>query len=327
MFLRGHQPLKRSRLPRLPQEITDLIIEQIASEYQEDASLLETLQACALASSSLRIASLKYAFSEVCLLVDRLTQRRAKKLFKVLDPNGNPWSPLRHIRSLELVVEPLRVPPGIMFSMRPGYYLYSWKKTIEENLHRLAERLRVWENYLLKVLELFAQSPTLERLVLRSENANLSWSRINDSIRSTLYKIRCGSSIKSLHLIGIRHLDQSFIAGKESTVQIYELTLQNVKMRSEVPIPFFVTPFNGLQHIEKLDVSSNPDFFSLFPSSPLPPEMLTRSLPKLKSLALSLYGSHATPCVIWESVCCFSTTLQSLEIRDVFFNDAKHCKL
>ncbi|KAF8960214.1 hypothetical protein BDZ97DRAFT_1922304 [Flammula alnicola] len=91
-------------IPVLPQEVINLIIDEIASEWTSDGNLSSALQACSLVSRAFHSQSQRHLFSHIEFEVDDLAQTRAVQLISILEhPDGE--NLLSIIRSIAVFVD------------------------------------------------------------------------------------------------------------------------------------------------------------------------------------------------------------------------------
>ncbi|KAF8898049.1 hypothetical protein CPB84DRAFT_1180128 [Gymnopilus junonius] len=112
----------------LPQEIIDLIIDEVACHGSR-----ATLKTCSVVSMAFYLASRKHLFSDISFLVDTSCQTRAAELIKVLQNNDAYLIPA--IRSLNLKFDMAGLPPpahsssrGILYNKFSGNWV--WKRII-----------------------------------------------------------------------------------------------------------------------------------------------------------------------------------------------------
>ncbi|KAF8903493.1 hypothetical protein CPB84DRAFT_1774311 [Gymnopilus junonius] len=228
-------------------------------------------------------------FSEISFFIDQHAQRRAKRLFRTLSSGSNE-SLIRYIRSFNLIFYPPRT--------RTTHYDRLWRKP-EGKLDRLAEKFRLEDNYLLKVLELVSYSLVLERLEIRNDNRLFKWTQLSDSIVSLLNAIRCRPSLKSLRLVCFQDVDRSFVIGQGATNRIHELQLHNRDFMPFNPLqqPLFNEPIESLAEIEKIDVFYIRFFVAFSPTSP---QLPCQYLPNLGNLSTPLYSGFTLSNIIWK---------------------------
>ena len=151
--------------PDLPQEIIDIIAHEIVASQN---LTLETLKACSLVSRSF-FSCCRRLFSDIELVSDTW-QTRAGRLVKIFQ-NPNNFGLAACVRSLTLIFD---VPSHNSFM---GSKTLGWLHESKMTALTLATKLRLYEDSLIKVLNLLLQA-SLQSFTLQARRGFLYWDEV-----------------------------------------------------------------------------------------------------------------------------------------------------
>ena len=281
-----------------PQEIIDLIIDEVASQISPKA-----LQPYSSISKAFHASCRRYLFSEIEIAVDGLSHLRSQNLIKILK-NSHNASLISTVGSLRIVFP-------------SNKYRSKWDKF---RLPILSIKGR-WENSFLNILNLLSQAPALTAFTLhapRSAPVNL-WNRVDDRTMEALRSLCTKPSLRSLHLSNLNYLEESLITRVILANTLVELSLNNVALGwhdDGVNHNPNLTPI--ISRIEKLDVrsvSSFQVFRILGRAKPTPNPFV--AFPRLRSFAFSALCGEFEMQRIWGFICEVAETLETLEIENL----------
>jgi hypothetical protein len=152
--------------PDLPQEIIDIIVHEIASQN----STLEALKACSLVSKSFCFSCRRHLFSDIELLSDSW-QSQAARLVKILQ-NPDNVGLAACVRSLTLSFD---VQSNRTYSFLGSRTLGHRLNKLKMTALTLAARLHLYEDNLIKVLNLFMQAPLERSFTLHARRGVSDW--------------------------------------------------------------------------------------------------------------------------------------------------------
>jgi hypothetical protein len=204
--------------PDLPQEVIDIIVHDVASQDLTG----ETLNACSLVSKSFCFSCRRHLFSDIKLVSDKFSQSRAARLVKILQ-NPDNVGLAACIRSLTLILD---VPSSRVYpflgSRILGRRLYKSKMMALS----LAARLHLYENNLIKALNLLMQAP-LESFTLHTQGAVPDW-ETEAGVAGNMKKailIACTAPLTTLRLSNLVNIDESLITRVVHSSTLKELAL------------------------------------------------------------------------------------------------------
>ncbi|KAF8960229.1 hypothetical protein BDZ97DRAFT_1922315 [Flammula alnicola] len=294
----------------LPQEIINLIVDEVAVDSKTDKDSLDALRACSLVSRSFHCHSRRHLFSHIEFLGNKSGQKRAGRLVKILENRAN-TDLVAGIRSLTLVLDmnsnwpPAMLHPDRLYSRSRKLYL------------RVTSKLGRREDNLLKLLDILSRA-SLEIFALEAQGGSLDWISVNARAKAIFLAIRSNPSLNSLRLSSIINLDPVLVAGEAPSNNLRELTLSNVGPLSASGLPSRILPpsSNNLAGIERLDLLNTPHSY-IFPLPSPPSASPSHYLPRLKSLVIDFPLSDVVLDGLWKFILQFSPTLESLDIREI----------
>ena len=253
--------------PILPQEIVNLIVDEVASQNSP-----ETLRSCALVSRSFSSPSRRELFSEIKIDVDETIQPRAKRLLKVLKRGQNVHL-MAFIRSLKIFL----VSPQL--EQRPS----ASSSSIFRQMATSISRNFPYENYLLKLLSFFVHVP-LTSFALQGKRGYAMWPWTDERTNEVVRQLCTISSLKSLQISKIYGLRIPLIGEIFRANTLQEFRVNEVSLRLLLSQHFYAGDITAYSHaeissrIEKLDIKrlSYLSFISMF-------EILGRSTAPLLS--------------------------------------------
>jgi len=299
--------------PDLPQEIIDIIVHEIASQN----STLEALKACSLVSKSFCFSCRRHLFSDIELLSDSW-QSQAARLVKILQ-NPDNVGLAACVRSLTLIFD--------VQSNRAYSFLGS--RTLGHRLNKskmtaltLAARLRLYEDNLIKVLNLLMQAP-LESFTLHARRGVSDWeteARAARSMKKAVF-MACAAPLTTLRLSNLINIDEYLIARVIHSSTLKELAFTNVTFKVYDEDTNF-DPQPVTSQIERLDlrrvlyvqvfrVMGHPTLVAL----PMPYPFITLS--RLRNLIISSPWTAIEADPLWQFMLGVAKTLANLEIEGV----------
>ena len=299
--------------PNLPPEIISLIVHEIASQN----SALEALKACSLVSKSFCFFCRRHLFSDIELLSDSW-QSQAARLVKILQ-NPDNVGLAACVRSLTLIfdVQSNRT-YSFLGSRTLGYGLNKSKMTALT----LAARLRLYEDNLIKVLNLLMQAH-LESFTLHARKGVSDWETEAGAARSMKKAVfmACTAPLTTLRLSNLVNIDEYLIARVIHSSTLKELALTNVTLKVyDEDANFDPQPMTS--QIERLDlrrvsymqifrVMGHPTLAAL----PMPYPFI--SLPRLRNLIISSPWTDLEADPLREFMLGVAKTLEILEIEEI----------
>ncbi|KIM42820.1 hypothetical protein M413DRAFT_124329 [Hebeloma cylindrosporum] len=318
-----------TKAPILPQEIINLIVDEVASKNSP-----ETLRACALVSRSFSSPSRQQLFSEIEIVVDVNIQPRAKRLLEVLKRAQN-GELLAFIRSLKVILVPPRQrQPASNTSILSHPFKKS--KQMATNIAKKFPR----ENYLLKLLSLFLHAP-LTSFAVDGRRGYPVWKWTDERTNEVVRQLSINPSLKSLRISKIYSFDMSLIGIGEvvhaNTLQEFSCIAVSQPLS---PGPENITADNHMaqisSRIERLDIRrvSYSGIFRILGRSPDPQLRAPYpfvSFSRLHTLVITISSPDHTISIIWEFILGVANTLESLEIEELGWqgecNDIQHSRL
>ncbi|KDR74443.1 hypothetical protein GALMADRAFT_157649 [Galerina marginata CBS 339.88] len=300
-----------STWPTLPQEIVNLLVQEVANPYRNNPGplQLDTLKACSLISRSFHAESRRHIFSSIEFRVDRTAQRRAARLAKVLE-HKNSDNLLSVIRAVKLVID-VRVSSSE--DELPRYHF-----------DRLVRKLGLSENNLLRVLRILNRAP-LESFAIIAQGGYVNWSANGSpTIAAALRQICSNQSLKSLRIVNVMNIEQSMVVDAFSSGNLRELALCNVNIKrmDEVSAPTHESGPRSFGKLEKLEMSLitySSLFSSLqssFPPSSSSPNTFSLNLSTLRSLDILLPKVHPALDILWQLMLGTAQSLETLVLQD-----------
>ncbi|PPQ68673.1 hypothetical protein CVT26_002955 [Gymnopilus dilepis] len=266
----------------LPQEVADLIIDQVALHESQ-----ATLQACTLVSRSFSLPSRRHLFSNIDFLIDTSHQARANRLLKVLQRKKNTHL-VSAIRSLKVTYDtPSFQPPTFFQEMRLEKIFLKSRKVAHDTLKSFG----LEKDKMFDLLELLSEQE-LEIFQFIGKQY-LYWSKADtlQAIEEPLARLCSSSALKVLHLIDIRQAPKSLLVAALSSARLKELRLSYVFFDGEDPLD---TPptlgRHSLEMLEMLEMTylSYPHIFGLFRSVlRIPDHWPSVVFPRLRTLRVS----------------------------------------
>lgn len=236
-----------TKLPILPQEIVELILDEVAALNSP-----ETLRACALVSRSFCFPSRRHLYSDIFLVVDRYGQARARRIIKTLE-SLRKGGFTADVRSLTLILDVSSkfLESGPTFGSRA---LGGQSQKLKHIGFRAVERLGRWETNLEKLLKLLMGSQ-LTSFTLEARGGVIDWElHLKGEIRmEILHSLFTHPSLKSLHISHVSRLDNSFVAEALRNNSLQELAFINVSLPMSRIIPVASVQFT-YSHLRKLDI-------------------------------------------------------------------------
>ncbi|KAF4616018.1 hypothetical protein D9613_011439 [Agrocybe pediades] len=305
------------RQPTLPQELLDLIIDDIASDPDHGSTCL---RACSLASESLLRRSRMHLFRKVQFVVDSSASARAKAFLRLLGDNENSYL-LNHIQSFRLIVD-----ASSANIFRPAHP--SW---IPSKINHARQRIFSSSTNLMKLLQ-FLQGLTFKKFTIEARNELPSWTDLKDEIKDNLYAVRTIPTLSALEIIGLQDLDITFIAGTPGRSKLSHLTLERTSIRNE---SLAWIPLENMTQIQCLQVTTVPRYqyslglgegqTSIAASGFLPYDVPTaisfrECFPNATVLVLSIPREDYFQGAFWRTVSSLHKTLETLVIKDFYWN-------
>ena len=307
--------------PILPQEIINLIVDEVASQNSP-----ETLRSCALVSRSFSSPSRRQLFSEIEIDVDETLQPRAKRLLKVLK-HGQNVDLMVFIRSLKVFL----VSPQLeQRQPAPSSSIFSQMATS-------ISRKFPHENYLLKLLSFFVHAP-LTSFALQGKRVYAMWPWTDERTNEVVRQLCTISSLKSLQISRIYGLHIPLIGEivRANTLQEFRVNEVSLLLSQH----FYAGDITVYSHaeissrIEKLDIKrlSYTGMFEIFgrsidPLLPVPHPFVSFSC--LRTLVITISSPEPTITIIWGFILGVASTLESLEIEELGWQgeyvDIKRC--
>jgi len=293
--------------PTLPQEITDLIIDEVASQISSKA-----LQPYSLISKSFHASCRRYLFSEIEIALDGLSHLRSQNLVNIFK-NPHNVDLISTVRSLRIVF-----PSKIYRAKWDIFRLSRWRRILYIRGRR--------ENSFLNVLNLLLQAPLITfTLHARREAPVNLWETVDDRTMEAFRSLCTKPSLRSLRLSNLNFLEETLITEAIRVNTLLGLSLNNVALgwddgigwdNDEVTRDPNLAPV--ISQIEKLDVRSVSSFelFRIFGrTQPISRPFV--ALPRLRSFVFSARCAEFEMRKIWAFILESAGTLQSLEIEDI----------
>ena len=300
--------------PDIPQEIVDIIVHEIASQDLTG----ETLRACSLVSKPFCFSCRRHLFSDIKLVSDGFCQSRAARLVKILQ-NPDNVGLAACVRSLTLILDvPSSRAYPILGSKILGRRLYKSKMAALT----LASRLHLYENNLIKALNLLMQAP-LENFTLHTRGAALDWDNeigVAGSMKKVIV-IACTAHLTTLRLSNLVNIDESLITWVVHSSTLKELALTHLALRvcdSDAnldlqPIASQIERLD-LRHISYMQVLRTMGRPAL-PTLPMPYPFISFS--RLRNLTISIPWSDLETGRLWQFMLGVADTLETLEIEEI----------
>jgi len=296
------------KYPALPQEIIDAIVHEIASQTHLTP---ETLRACALVSKSFCYPCRRHLFSHIELVSDNFSQSRAARLVKILQ-NPDNVGLAASVRSLRLTLD---VPFHTFLGSRAlGHRLHESKiKALT-----LAKRLRLYENNLIKALNLLMLAP-LTSFTLHGRGVPDWGTEVGITKRSVLTACAI-PSLTTLCFSNLANLDESLIASIIQSNTLKELILAIVNLRvcdgdanpDLQPITSQIERL-ALRRVAYIHVLRTMGRLTP-PTLPMPYSFV--NFPRLRSLVISGSLLNIGAETLWQFMLGVSSTLETLEIEE-----------
>ena len=305
----------------LPQEIVNLIVDEVASQNSP-----KTLRSCALVSRLFSSPSCRQLFSEIEIIIDETVQPRAKRLLKVLK-HGQNVNLMAFIQSLKVVLTPQQRQPA----SSPSNFNYPLQKS-KQMATSIAKHFP-HENYLLKLLSLFVYVP-LTSFTLDGRKGYAIWKWPDERTNEVVRQLCTNSSLKSLRISKIYNFDMTLIGEilRANTLQEFSViavsqyfSAGNIAVDNHAEVS---------SRIEKLDIRrlSYPGIFRILGCSTgplLPGPYPFVSFLCFHTLVITTSSLDSTVSMIWGFILGVAGTLESLEIEELGrqgeYVDNKHC--
>ena len=251
----------------LPQEIIDLIIDQVSAEGRTS----QPMQTCSLVSHSFHARARTHLFSRIFLRVSPWApQSRATKFIKILKYKKNS-DLISHIRSLKIVV-----------------YLPSQTSSQQRRSpKRLLELIGIETKPVKTALTMLKNAPIEEVIPRGSSECDFR----NHRISTLLLEMCSNPSIKTLRIEGLQNVPYRFIVGNGQSRSLARLVLWRATISDywfDTPPPTIVSTAEGIETLELLGMTSKEFLkalrcFSWIPSSPI-----SQCFKSLKNLVITL---------------------------------------
>ncbi|KIM42798.1 hypothetical protein M413DRAFT_444454, partial [Hebeloma cylindrosporum] len=188
----------------LPQEIIDIIVHEIASNSYLARQSLKT---CSLVSKSFCFSCRRHLFSDLELISDTW-QSRAARLVEILQHNVGLAACVRSL-TLVLDVESHRT-YSFLGSRTLGRQVYE-SKTMARTL---AAKIGLYEDNLIKALNLLLQAPSLKNFTLDARRGVSDWEAETGATRSMKRAVIIASTapLTTFRLSNLVNIEESLIA-------------------------------------------------------------------------------------------------------------------
>ena len=317
-------------IPEIPQDIIDLIIDEIASDLNgytgnlhDAGSPMDTLKRCALVSRAFYFPSRRYIFSNIHLEFDmpnRNDEPRTRNLLKILERKESD-----HLLSLIRTVNSnFNLIPVSRKSQAGNRY-----QQIIRGMSSVTQKFRPPRDNLVELYHLLSQA-SLEKCVFTTEGGFFKWTISTFPALIPIQQMCTGQSLKVLHLVYVADLDQHLLIAILSSPNLRELVLSNVILSSGNE--YHIAPAGSsrtLSNLEKLGtvhvgktsgsaivpISFFTDLVPWFPSNSKGGSLKFRRL-KHFSTHVSRRGDRMS--VMWQGILNTAETLQVLELQDNF---------
>lgn len=285
--------------PVFPQEIIDLIIDEVASQISPEA-----LRPYSLISKSFHASCRRHSFSEIKITVDDLSHLRAQNLINVFKKPHN-VDLLSTVRSLQVVFPSKKKD----CTKRDIFRLPTWPSIGGRR-----------ENSFLTLLNLLSQAPLATFSLHALRTAPVSLAETMDDRTMEAFRSLCTKpSLHSLRLSNLNFLEGTLITEAIRANTLLELSLNNIALGwndDEVNRDPNLTPI--ISRIEKLDIRSVSSFelFRIFGRSK-PTSHPFVALPRLHSFVFSARCGEFEMQRTWAFIVEVANSLETLEIEDL----------
>ncbi|KDR74444.1 hypothetical protein GALMADRAFT_585719 [Galerina marginata CBS 339.88] len=302
----------------LPQEIVNLIIDEVANNLKPEREALAALRACSLVSKSFHYPSRRYLFSEIKFIADGFAQKRAARLVQTLNRRSN-GDLVLNVRSVTFVLD---IPPTLIQlryryqkkGLRGLFSRWQW----QQKFLGVKKRFGLLESRVLKLLEVLDHSE-LEHFGLVAQAQVLDWGIGNLVTVPAFLQIFSNPNLNSLHFMNITNIPESIITDAFFSTNLKELVLCNLTTkRSSSIFSGATTPaLANLLRLEMKRVSYTALFSILIPflppSSPSPYSQIRFA--HLKTLSVSIPNGSTETDALWEFILGVSPTLETLALE------------
>jgi len=307
LFRKHRKTTDLHQTPTLPQEIIDLIIDEVASQISSKA-----LQPYSLISKAFHASCRRHLFSEIEISLDGLSHLRSQNLINVFK-NPHNVDLISTVRSLRIVF-----PPPKYRSKWDIFRLSKWRRILYTRGRR--------GNSFLNVLNLLLQAPltTFTLHARRGSPVNL-WRTVDDRTMEAFRSFCTKPSLHFLRLSNLYFLDETLVTEAIRVNTLLGLSLDNVSLgwdddvgRDNDELTHNPNLAPVISRIEKLDVRSlsSLELFRIFGRA----QSVSRpfvALPRLHSFTFSAMCAEFEMQKIWAFIVESAGTLQTLEIEDL----------
>ncbi|KAF8966462.1 hypothetical protein BDZ97DRAFT_1917565 [Flammula alnicola] len=321
---------------QLPQEVIDLIIDDIASKKER-----YILRTCALVSTAFYIRCRTHLFTEIEFIADSSIQRRAGRLCKIFKRNPSLVSELRafklvirgaanQVEGMISEVQESQVGRVILFAILFVLGFDAVKVSLAKTVH------------FFKLLRTISHAPLRTFSVIGELGHEFDWSLFNEKTEAHLLAIRSNPSLETLELANLSNLPGSVITGTPGPHNLRRLIFRNCtfedglrdvrRVRSEFTAWKGAMP-SSLNQITTLEMTETSyyNFLTSLQSTFLgatatQPSSLLRFV-DLTKLVVGLHRIVNQILSVWNLLTSVAHSLESLELKDSGFSDTHYTNL
>ncbi|PPQ66531.1 hypothetical protein CVT26_009504 [Gymnopilus dilepis] len=297
----------------LPQEIIDLIVDEVASQKDNYEARIAALLSFSLVSRAFHSRSRECLFSDIRLSVNQDSERRAEKLRKVLSSKKN-TSLSSRIRSLEYTF-PLPPPlynlppiPRVIELLGLGIFWPRLWHRWQDVRKLLAPRRKIFFD----LLHVLSKEAPLEAFGIVGQNDVYRW---DPRLDVPLTHMLRGEFLRSLHLISVYNLPRAIMKTIFSSSNVQDLKLADISFEflswqlppsDEVLV---TTPISRITELQITDVLLQDLFYTFQLPNGRP------AFPSVRRLVLSFPSTDRLDDILWLASSRHLPRLDSLEFR------------
>lgn len=290
--------------PNLPQEMINLIIDNLADLNESPLKTRAALRACCLVARSFAYSARKQLWKNITLSVDGTLTQRCNRFAHILEGMDDKASMISEVRSLKLV---FREP-----TMRQQSSGQKQRKAVLRSIKRIFGK----QYDIFDVFQML-KNPNFTHLSLAApDGTSFLWGQGIFFIQPPILQILSCSDLKSFALCNITSVSQEIVAAAFFSRSIQELTIRSIFVgyRRTPPGAEISGPLADLRKLEMTDVSVPALFrmiFDFLQNSNVPRPLF----PRLQTLVISVPSELDNMNPLREYVLGSSAALETLEME------------